>query len=183
MNKIAAGPDVADFIDITSPMAANIQPDCQVRKASVSDITVCILDRPRHEKLMAEVRSAGARIRLISDGDVAGAISACRPDSGTDLLVGIGGTPEGHHHRCRDPLAWGEIQATLAKDDEERQKAIDRGHDINRVLTTEDLVSGDNVFFCATGVTDGDLLKGVRFLRRRLHHGRSSCDPSPEPSG
>jgi fructose-1,6-bisphosphatase II len=94
MNKIAGGPDVADFIDITSPIAANIQRIAKVRKASVSDITVCILDRPRHAKLMAEVREAGARIRLISDGDVAGAISACQPDSGTDLLAGIGGTPE-----------------------------------------------------------------------------------------
>lgn len=165
MNKIAAGPDVADFIDITLPIAANIQRIAKVRKASVSDITVCILDRPRHEKLMAEVRSAGARIRLISDGDVAGAISACRPDSGTDLLVGIGGTPEGIITAAAIRCMGGEIQATLApKDDEERQKAIDRGHDINRVLTTEDLVSGDNVFFCATGVTDGDLLKGVRFF-------------------
>lgn len=94
MNKIAGGPDIADFIDITSPIAANIQRIAKVRKASVSDITVCILDRPRHAKLMAEVREAGARIRLISDGDVAGAISACRPESGTDLLAGIGGTPK-----------------------------------------------------------------------------------------
>lgn len=165
MNKIAAGPDVADFIDITSPIAANIQRIAKVRKASVSDITVCILDRPRHEKLMAEVRAAGARIRLISDGDVAGAISACRPDSGTDLLVGIGGTPEGIITAAAIRCMGGEIQATLApKDDEERQKAIDRGHDLDRVLCTEDLVSGENVFFCATGVTDGDLLKGVRYF-------------------
>ncbi|HPY23685.1 MAG TPA: class II fructose-bisphosphatase [Mycobacterium sp.] len=165
MNKIAAGPDVADFIDITSPIAANIQRIAKVRKASVSDITVCILDRPRHQKLMAEVRAAGARIRLISDGDVAGAISACRPDSGTDLLVGIGGTPEGIITAAAIRCMGGEIQATLApKDDEERQKALDRGHDLSRVLTTTDLVSGENVFFCATGVTDGDLLKGVRYF-------------------
>jgi fructose-1,6-bisphosphatase II len=165
MNKIAAGPDVADFIDITSPIAANIQRLAKVRKASVSDITVCILDRPRHEKLMAEVRGAGARIRLISDGDVAGAISACRPESGTDLLVGIGGTPEGIITAAAIRCMGGEIQAQLApKDDEERQKAIDRGHDLDRVLHTTDLVSGENVFFCATGVTDGDLLKGVRFF-------------------
>ncbi|MDA2991476.1 MAG: fructose-bisphosphatase class II, partial [Actinomycetota bacterium] len=107
----------------------------------------------------------GARIRLISDGDVAGAISACRPDSGTDLLVGIGGTPEGIITAAAIRCMGGEIQATLApKDDEERQRAIDRGHDLDRVLSTEDLVGGDNVFFCATGVTDGDLLKGVRFF-------------------
>ena len=165
MNKIAVGPDVADVIDITAPIAANIRAVAKVRKASVSDITVCILDRPRHDKLMAEVREAGARIRLISDGDVAGAISACRPDSGTDLLVGIGGTPEGIITAAAIRCMGGEIQAQLAPtDDEERQKAIDRGHDLDRVLTTEDLVSGENVFFCATGVTDGDLLKGVRYF-------------------
>ena len=165
MNKIAAGPGVADFIDIAPPIAANSQRIAKVRKASVSDITVCILDRPRHEKLMAEVRAAGARIRLISDGDVAGAIAACRPESGTDLLVGIGGTPEGIITAAAIRCMGGEIQATLApKDDEERQKALDRGHDIDRVLTTTDLVSGENVFFCATGVTDGDLLKGVRYF-------------------
>ena len=114
---------------------------------------------------MAEVRGAGARIRLISDGDVAGAIAACRPESGTDLLVGIGGTPEGIITAAAIRCMGGEIQATLApKDDEERQKAIDRGHDLSRVLTTHDLVGGDNVFFCATGITDGDLLKGVRFF-------------------
>jgi len=165
MNKIAGGPDVAEFIDITSPIAANIQRIAKVRKASASDITVCILDRPRHAKLMAEVRAAGARIRLISDGDVAGAISACRPDSGTDLLAGIGGTPEGIITAAAIRCMGGEIQATLAPiDDDERQKALDRGHDLDRVLTTKDLVSGENVFFCATGVTDGDLLKGVRFF-------------------
>ncbi len=126
---------------------------------------MCILDRPRHAKLMDEVRSAGARIRLISDGDVAGAISACRPESGTDLLVGIGGTPEGIIAAAAIRCMGGEIQATLAPtDDDERQKAIDRGYDLDRVLNTKDLVSGENVFFCATGVTDGDLLKGVRYF-------------------
>jgi len=165
MNKIAGGPDVADFIDITSPIAANIQRIAKVRKASVSDITVCILDRPRHTKLMADVREAGARIRLISDGDVAGAISACRPDSGTDLLVGIGGTPEGIITAAALRCMGGEIQAVLAPtDDAERQRALDRGYDLDRVLTTTDLVSGENVFFSATGVTDGDLLKGVRYF-------------------
>ncbi|AQA03984.1 fructose-bisphosphatase, class II [Mycobacterium sp. MS1601] len=165
MHKIAVGPDVADFIDITSPIAANIQRIAKVRKASVADVTVCILDRPRHAKLMDEVRQAGARIRLISDGDVAGAISACRPDSGTDMLVGIGGTPEGIIAAAAIRCMGGAIQAKLAPtDDDERQKAIDRGYDLDRVLSTEDLVSGENVFFCATGVTDGDLLKGVRFF-------------------
>jgi fructose-1,6-bisphosphatase II len=127
-------------------------------------MTVCILDRPRHEKLMAEVREAGARIRLITDGDVAGAISACRPNSGTDLLAGIGGTPEGIITAAAIRCMGGAIQGQLApKDDDERQKAIDAGYDLDQILSTEDLVSGENVFFCATGVTDGDLLKGVQY--------------------
>ena len=127
-------------------------------------MTVCILDRPRHEKLMTEVRDAGARIRLITDGDVAGAISACRPNSGTDLLAGIGGTPEGIITAAAIRCMGGAIQGQLApKDDEERQKAIDAGYDLDQILSTEDLVSGENVFFCATGVTDGDLLKGVQY--------------------
>lgn len=164
MHKIAVGPDAAEVIDINAPIAENIKAVAAVKKSSVRDLTVCILDRPRHQKLMAEVREAGARIRLISDGDVAGAIAACRPGSGTDLLVGIGGTPEGIIAAAAIRCMGGAIQAKLAPtDDEERQKAIDRGHDLNRVLTTEDLVSGENVFFCATGVTDGDLLKGVQY--------------------
>jgi fructose-1,6-bisphosphatase II len=122
------------------------------------------LDRPRHNKLMEEVRQAGARIRLISDGDVAGAIAACRPGSGTDMLAGIGGTPEGIITAAAIRCMGGAIQAVLAPtDDAERQKAIDAGHDLDRVLHTEDLVSGENVFFSATGVTDGDLLQGVRY--------------------
>jgi fructose-1,6-bisphosphatase II len=164
MHKIAVGPDAADVIDISAPIAENIRKVAEVKKSSVRDLTVCILDRPRHQQLMAEVREAGARIRLISDGDVAGAISACRPNSGTDLLVGIGGTPEGIIAAAAIRCMGGAIQAKLApKDDEEREKAIDRGYDLDRILRTEDLVSGENVFFCATGVTDGDLLKGVQY--------------------
>ncbi|ABM15423.1 MULTISPECIES: class II fructose-bisphosphatase [Mycolicibacterium] len=164
MHKIAVGPDAADVIDITAPIAENIRQVAKVKNSSVRDLTVCILDRPRHQQLMADVREAGARIRLISDGDVAGAISACRPNSGTDMLVGIGGTPEGIIAAAAIRCMGGAIQAKLAPtDDAERQKALDRGHDLDRVLTTEDLVSGENVFFCATGVTDGDLLKGVQY--------------------
>jgi fructose-1,6-bisphosphatase II len=164
MHKIAVGPDAADVIDITAPIGENIRRVAKVKNSSVADMTVCILDRPRHTDLMAEVREAGARIRLISDGDVAGAISACRPNSGTDLLVGIGGTPEGIIAAAAIRCMGGAIQAKLApKDDEEREKAIDRGYDLDRILRTEDLVSGENVFFCATGVTDGDLLKGVQY--------------------
>lgn len=165
MNKIAVGPDAVDAIDITAPIGENVRRVAKAKNSSVGDLTVCILDRPRHQQLIADVRAAGARIRLITDGDVAGAISACRPDSGTDMLAGIGGTPEGIITAAAIRCMGGAIQAQLAPTDEvERRKAIDRGHDLNRVLDTNDLVSGENVFFCATGVTDGDLLKGVRFF-------------------
>jgi len=164
MNKIAVGPDAADVIDITVPIGENIRRVAKKLNESVADVTVCILDRPRHAQLISEVREAGARIRLISDGDVAGAISACRPESGTDILAGIGGTPEGIIAAAAIRCMGGAIQAVLAPtDDAERQSALDRGYDLERVLTTEDLVAGDNVFFCATGVTDGDLLKGVHY--------------------
>ena len=164
MNKIAVGPDAANVIDITAPIGENIRKIAKVRNSTASDMTVCILDRPRHDQLIDDVRATGARIRLISDGDVAGAISACRPNSGTDLLVGIGGTPEGIIAAAAIRCMGGAIQARLAPtDDNERQKAIDAGYDLDQVLTTEDLVSGENVFFCATGVTEGDLLQGVRY--------------------
>jgi fructose-1,6-bisphosphatase II len=164
MNKIAVGPEAIHAIDITAPIGENIRQVAKAKHLSVSDMTVCILDRPRHEQLIADVRAAGARIRLITDGDVAGAISACRPNSGTDMLAGIGGTPEGIITAAAIRCMGGAIQGQLApKDDEERQKAIDAGYDLDQILSTEDLVSGDNVFFCATGVTDGDLLKGVQY--------------------
>ncbi|MCV7022572.1 class II fructose-bisphosphatase [Mycolicibacterium novocastrense] len=164
MSKIAVGPEAVDAIDITAPIGENIRRVAKAKNVSVSDLTVCILDRPRHQQLIADVREAGARCRLITDGDVAGAISACRPNTSTDMLAGIGGTPEGIIAAAAIRCMGGAIQGQLApKDDEERQKALDRGYDLDRVLTTEDLVSGDNVFFCATGVTDGDLLKGVHF--------------------
>jgi len=164
MNKIAVGPDAVDVIDITAPIGENIRRVAKAKSVSVSDLTVCILDRPRHRQLIADVREAGARCRLISDGDVAGAISACRPNTSTDLLIGIGGTPEGIIAAAAIRCMGGAIQGQLApKDDDERQKAIDRGHDLDQILHTEDLVSGENVFFCATGVTDGDLLKGVHY--------------------
>ncbi|WP_330228597.1 class II fructose-bisphosphatase [Nocardia sp. NBC_00508] len=165
MHKIATGPDAADVIDISAPIGENISRVAKAKNSSKSDLTVCILDRPRHAELIQQVRDAGARIRLISDGDVAGAIAAARPDSGTDILVGIGGTPEGIIAAAAMRCMGGALQGMLApKDDEERQKAIDAGHDLDRVLSTEDLVSGDNIFFCATGITDGDLLRGVRYF-------------------
>jgi fructose-1,6-bisphosphatase II len=164
MNKIAVGPEAGHVLDITKPIADNIRAVAKVKDLSVRDMTVCILDRPRHAQLIEDVRATGARIRLITDGDVAGAISACRPHSGTDMLAGIGGTPEGIIAAAAIRCMGGAIQAQLApKDDAERRKALDAGYDLDQVLTTEDLVSGENVFFCATGVTDGDLLKGVRY--------------------
>ncbi|MBY6411728.1 class II fructose-bisphosphatase [Rhodococcus sp. BP-252] len=170
MEKIAVGPDYADVIDITAPVKENIARIAKIKKGSASDVTVCILDRPRHADLIQQVRDAGSRIRLISDGDVAGAIAAARPDSGTDMLIGIGGTPEGiiaaAAMRCMDGVLQGRLAPT---DDAERQKAIDAGHDLDRVLTTRDLVSGENVFFTATGVTDGDLLRGVRYAGGGAH--------------
>ncbi|GAB3871486.1 class II fructose-bisphosphatase [Kibdelosporangium lantanae] len=164
MEKIAVGPEAADVIDLTAPVAENIRRVARAKHTDVSDVTVCILDRPRHEQLIQEVRKAGARIHFISDGDVAGAISAARPNTGVDMLLGIGGTPEGIIAACALKCMGGAIQARLwPRDEAERQKALDAGHDLDRVLSTDDLVSGDNVFFCATGITDGDLLRGVHY--------------------
>jgi fructose-1,6-bisphosphatase II len=170
MDKIAVGPDAADAVDITAPVAENIRRVAKAKKSPVSDLTVCILDRPRHAELITQVRAAGARIRLISDGDVAGAIAAARPESGTDMLIGTGGTPEGIIAAAAMRCMGGVLQARLAPtDDAERQKAIDAGLDLDRILSTEDLVSGENVFFTATGVTDGDLLRGVRYSSGGAH--------------
>jgi fructose-1,6-bisphosphatase II len=170
MEKIAVGPDAADAIDITAPVSENVRRVAKARKSSVSDVTVCILDRPRHGELIQKVRDTGARIRLISDGDVAGAIAAARPESGTDMLIGIGGTPEGIIASAAMRCMGGALQGRLAPTgDAERQHAIDAGHDIDRVLLTEDLVSGENVFFTATGVTDGDLVRGVRYTGGGAH--------------
>jgi fructose-1,6-bisphosphatase II len=164
MEKLAVGPESADVVDIEAPVAENVRRVAEAKHSDVSDVTVCILDRPRHEQLVKEVREAGARIQFITDGDVAGAIAAARPDTGVDMLMGIGGTPEGIIAACAMKCMGGAIQGRLwPKDDDERKKALDAGHDLNRVLTTDDLVNGENVFFCATGVTDGSLLRGVHY--------------------
>ncbi|BBC93916.1 MULTISPECIES: class II fructose-bisphosphatase [Actinomycetes] len=164
MDKLVTGPEAADFVDIDAPVAVNIRRIAKAKKATPEDVTVVILDRPRHEGLIKEVREAGARIKLISDGDVAGSVYALREGTGVDLLLGIGGTPEGIISACAVKCLGGTIQGKLwPKDDEERQRAIDAGHDLDRVLTTDDLVSGENVFFVATGITDGELLRGVRY--------------------
>ncbi len=163
MEKLATGPAAADVVDITVPVAENIQRVAKAKKSAAEDVTVCILDRPRHEQLVQEVREAGARIKFITDGDVAGAIAAAREGTGVDLLMGIGGTPEGIIAACALKCMGGALQGRLwPKDDEERQKALDAGHDLDRVLAIDDLVRGD-VFFVATGITDGELLRGVQY--------------------
>jgi len=163
MDKIATGPAAADAIDITAPVAENIRRVAKAKHSSPGEVTVCILDRPRHEQLVHEVREAGARIKFITDGDVAGAIAAARDGTGVDLLMGIGGTPEGIITACALKCMGGALQGRLwPKDDDERQKAIDAGHDLDRVLHIDDLVRGD-VFFVATGITDGELLRGVQY--------------------
>jgi fructose-1,6-bisphosphatase II len=169
MDKIASGPESADVIDITVPVAENIRRVAKAKGGHPQDVTVCVLDRPRHEALVQEVWTAGARVHFITDGDVAGAISAARPGTGVDLLIGIGGTPEGIIAAAALRCMGGVMQAKLwPRDDAERQRAIDAGHDLDRVLTTEDLVCGEDIFFCATGITDGDLLRGVRYYADSL---------------
>ncbi|WP_338782815.1 class II fructose-bisphosphatase [Streptomyces sp. DG1A-41] len=164
MDKLVTGPDAADFVDINAPVSVNIRRVAKAKRSAPEDVTVVILDRPRHEGIIKEIRDTGARIKLISDGDVAGSILALREGTGVDLLLGIGGTPEGIISACAVKCLGGTIQGKLwPKDDEERQRAVDAGHDLDRVLTTEDLVTGENVFFVATGITDGELLRGVRY--------------------
>jgi fructose-1,6-bisphosphatase II len=164
MDKLVTGPEAADFVDINAPVSVNIRRVAKAKRVTPEDVTVVILDRPRHEGIIKEIRETGARIKLISDGDVAGSILALREGTGIDLLLGIGGTPEGIISACAVKCLGGTLQGKLwPKDDEERQRAVDAGHDLDRVLTTEDLVTGDNVFFVATGITDGELLRGVRY--------------------
>jgi fructose-1,6-bisphosphatase II len=164
MEKLVTGPEAADVVDIRYPVAENIHQVAKAKGSAPEDVTVVLLDRPRHEGLAKEIRDTGARIKFITDGDVAGAIMAARPDTGVDLLLGIGGTPEGIIAACAMKCTDGVIQGRLwPVDDEERQRAIDAGHDLDRVLYTDDLVSGDDCFFVATGITDGELMKGVRY--------------------
>jgi fructose-1,6-bisphosphatase II len=164
MNKIAAGEEASDVLDIDAPVTENLKRLSDVKRTDVSDLTVIVLDRDRHREIIQDVRDAGARVRLIPDGDVAAAIAAARETTGVDLLVGIGGTPEGVVAACALKCLGGVIQGKLwPRDDDERHRAIDAGYDLDKILTTDDLVSGDDVFFAATGVTDGNLVKGVRY--------------------
>jgi fructose-1,6-bisphosphatase II len=166
MEKIATGPEAADVIDITAPVRENIYRVAKAKGARPEEVTVVILDRPRHAELVKEVRNAGARIKFITDGDVAGAIMAARAGTGVDLLLGIGGTPEGIIAAAALSCMGGCIQGRLwPQDQQEREKAEAAGHDLSRVLTTRDLVAGEDVFFCATGITDGELVAGVRYNR------------------
>jgi fructose-1,6-bisphosphatase II len=166
MEKLVTGPEAADVVDIRFPVAENIHQVAKAKGSASEDVTVVLLDRPRHNAIVDEVRATGARIKFITDGDVAGAIMAARPDTGIDLLLGVGGTPEGIITACAMKCLDGVIQGRLwPTDDAERQRAIDAGHDLDpdAVLKTNDLVGGDDVFFVATGITDGELMKGVRY--------------------
>ncbi|MEV4398051.1 class II fructose-bisphosphatase [Nonomuraea sp. NPDC049607] len=164
MEKLVTGPEAADVVNIEASVADNINAVARAKHCSPSDVTVVVLDRPRHERLVKEIRETGARIKFIVDGDVAGAIMAARAGTGIDLMLGIGGTPEGIVAACALKCLGGVIQGRLwPRDDAERGKAIDAGHDLSQVLTTNDLVRSDDVFFAATGITQGELMQGVRF--------------------
>jgi fructose-1,6-bisphosphatase II len=164
MEKIAVGAEASDLIDLDAPVKANLEAVAKARGEQVKDVTAVILDRERHADLIRECREAGARIRLIPDGDVIGALATGWPDSGYDILFGIGGTPEGVIAACALKALGGAIQGRLVtRNDEERRAALDLGYDLEQVLSTDDLVGGDDVFFAATAITDGDLLQGVRY--------------------
>ena len=167
MEKIAVGPEAKGSIDISRSVTENLASVARAKGTPVGDLTVVLLDRPRHAELLAEVRASGARVRLIPDGDVAGAISTAWPDSGADVLLGIGGTPEGVISAAALKCMGGEQQGRLwPRDDAERQAAVDAGYDLTQVLTIDDMVRGDNCFFAATGITDGELLRGVHYDSR-----------------
>jgi fructose-1,6-bisphosphatase II len=164
MEKIATGPAAADAIDVTAPPEENVRRVAKAKGMRPEEIAVTILDRPRHADIIDAVRGVGARVFLITDGDVAGAISAATPRSGVDLLIGIGGTPEGVIAAAALKCLGGAIQGRLwPRTEDERRTLVEQGFDLDHVLATDDLVSGDEVFFAATGITDGALLKGVRY--------------------
>ncbi len=164
MDKIAVGPEAAGKVDIEAPVAHNLAEVAKAIGKPIGDVTAIILDRPRNEPFVTAVREAGARIALIGDGDISGSISTAKADSGIDILLGVGGSPEAVTSACAMAALDGEIQCKLwPRDDSEREFAKQEGLDLNQVLTTRDLVNSDNTFFAATGVTSGELLDGVRF--------------------
>jgi fructose-1,6-bisphosphatase II len=165
MNKLAVGPAAKGVIDIEKPIIANLQAIAKATEKDVEDLTTIILDRDRHKDMIAEIRRAGARIRLIPDGDVAAALMTAWPDSGVDVLLGVGGTPEGVIAACALRAMGGEIQGKLyARDEDELRRGRESGYDFDKILTMDDLVSSEDVFFAATGITDGELLRGVRYF-------------------
>jgi fructose-1,6-bisphosphatase II len=165
MNKIAVGPDAKNSIDIEAPAKNNLANIARAKGCDIDDLTVVVLDRPRHKELIAELRNTRARIRLITDGDVAGSIMTAWPGSGVDVLMGIGGTPEGVLSACALRCMGGEIQGKLwSRDDNEKSLGHKMGYDLNAVLQMEDLVSSDDCFFAATGITDGELVRGVTYF-------------------
>ena len=165
MEKLAGSPAIADCLSLDDSLTEVVKRVAEKRGRSVGEITVVMLDRSRHEEAIAELREAGARIRFIKDGDVSAALLAVTPDTGVDLLWGIGGTPEGVLSAAAIKSLGGQILGRLwPRNDEERKAAVDAGYDLDRVLDVDDLVGGNDVFFAATGVTDGDLLEGVRYL-------------------
>lgn len=164
MEKIAVGEEAVDAIDLEAPIADNLEKIAKAKSTTVENLTAIVLDRDRHQGIVKEIRAAGARIRFITDGDVAAAIAAAREGSGVDVLFGIGGTPEGVVAACAIKCLGGAIQGRLwPRSEDERRLATEMGYELDRVLTTDDLVSGEDVFFAATGITDGDLLRGVRY--------------------
>src|ERR1700678_742380 len=164
MEKMAGAPDIADLLDLDRPLGETVELVAQRRRCPVGDVIVVVLDRPRHEEGSAAIREAGARVRLIAHGDVSAALLAVTERSPVDLLWGIGGTPEGVISAAAVKCLGGQLLGRLwPRDDEERQRAVDAGYELGRVLTKDDLVKGEHVFFAATGVTDGDVLQGVRY--------------------
>ena len=166
MDKIACGPEAAEAIDIDASPSENVRRVAEAKGVKPTDVSVVVLDRDRHVDLVAELRDCGAKVLLIPDGDVAPAIAAARGNTGVDMLMGIGGTPEGVISAAAVKCFGGALQGRLwPRDDEERQKLVEAGYDVGRVLKTDDLVAGDDVFVAATGVTNGALLRGVRYTK------------------
>ncbi|HET6548990.1 MAG TPA: fructose-bisphosphatase class II, partial [Solirubrobacter sp.] len=164
MEKMAGGPEIADLLDLDRPLGETLGLVAERKGTDVNDVMVVVLDRPRHEEGIKAIRDAGARVRLITDGDVAGALLAASPDRPVDLLWGIGGTPEGVITAAALKCYGGGLIGRLwPRDDDERARAEAAGYDVGKVMTHDDLVNSDNCFFCATGVTDGDVLHGVRY--------------------
>jgi fructose-1,6-bisphosphatase II len=171
MDKICGGPGIADLLDITAPPGENVRRVAKAKGVRPEEVAVVVLDRDRHQPLLAALREVGAKIFLITDGDVAPSIATAQEDTGVDLLMGVGGTPEGVISAAALKCLGGGMQGRLwPRTDEERQKLVDQGYDVDRVLTTDDLVAGRDVFVAATGVTTGALLHGVRYF----DHGAST---------